>query len=89
MQDRDIIIINPCNNSNFFPPNFLLSMMAYSCGYTILLATALCFYIAMLGTDCSWVAHVIKLLVIDTMITCIVIYGVNQFCTHNHYKHLF
>ena len=51
--------------------------------------TALHFCIAMIGTNSGWVAHVIKLVTIDTLITCIVVYGLNQFCINDYYKQLF
>ena len=55
----------------------------------MMLLTALHFHIAMIGTDSGWAAHVIKLVTIDTLITCTVVYGLNQFCTNDYYKHLF
>ena len=51
--------------------------------------TVLHFYIAMIGTNSGWVAHVIKLVTIDALITCLVVYGLNQFCINDYYKHLF
>ena len=57
--------------------------------HNMMLVTALHFHIAMIGTDSGWAARVIKLVTIDALITCIVVYGLNQFCTNDHYKHLF